>query len=185
MNLPNKLTVLRFILTIVFVAMSTVPPDKQTNLLVWKIAFALAIVAGFTDFLDGYLARKHNLVTDFGKLMDPLTDKVFTLGCFIVLVGHDLMPAWVVIALLAREFGVTGLRSVAASKGRVIAAANVGKAKTVMQMGLLAIGGAIWVQWLPQNFWYWDVPMYVVVVYTVYTGVVYFRANSDLYMGEM
>jgi CDP-diacylglycerol--glycerol-3-phosphate 3-phosphatidyltransferase len=185
MNLPNKLTLLRFVLTIVIVALSIVPPEKQTNLMVWKVAFLLALFAGFTDFLDGYIARKRNLVTDFGKLMDPLSDKVFTLGCFIILVGQGLMPAWVVIALLAREFGVTGLRSVAASKGRVIAAANVGKAKTTMQMILLFVGGAIWVQWLPYNFWYWDVLMYIVVVYTIYSGIVYFRANRDLYMGEM
>ena len=185
MNLPNKLTVLRFLLTIVVICLATVPADVSPDLIYWKIAVVLAVVAAFTDFLDGYFARKYNMITDFGKLMDPLSDKVFTLSCFIILVEHDLVPAWVTVAILTREMAVTGLRTMAASKGKVMAAAKIGKNKTILQFGLLGIGGAIWVQWLEPNFWYWQLPMYVVTVYTLYTGVVYFRDNRDLYMDQM
>lgn len=129
MNLPNQLTVLRLILTFVFVAILSVdiPHGRSGALIVF-------IVASLTDFLDGYLARKHNLVTNFGKLMDPLVDKVLMCAGFVLLVSRDLMPAWVVIVILAREFLVTGLRLIASAEGAVLAAENLGKHKTIWQI---------------------------------------------------
>lgn len=129
MNLPNQLTVLRLILTFVFVAILSgeIPHGRS-------IALVVFIVAAVTDFLDGYLARKHHLITNFGKLMDPLADKVLMCAGFVLLVAHELMPAWVVIVILAREFLVTGLRLVASAEGVVLAAENLGKHKTIWQI---------------------------------------------------
>lgn len=133
MNLPNKLTVARLVLTGVFVAALSVDmPYARTA------ALLLFSIAAITDFLDGYLARKHNLITDFGKLMDPLADKVLMASGFVMLCSQEptraLFPAWVVIAILTREFMVTGLRLVAAAEGKVLAAEKLGKHKTIWQI---------------------------------------------------
>ena len=133
MNLPNKLTVSRLFLTGAFVAALSIDvPYGKT------IALFLFVIAAVTDFLDGYLARKHNLITDFGKLMDPLADKVLMASGFVMLCSLDstskLIPAWVVIAILTREFMVTGLRLVASAEGKVLAAEKLGKHKTVWQI---------------------------------------------------
>jgi CDP-diacylglycerol--glycerol-3-phosphate 3-phosphatidyltransferase len=128
-NLPNQLTVLRLILTFVFVGVMSSQMEHR-----FSIAFILFVIASITDFLDGYIARKHNLITDFGKLMDPLADKVLMCGGFVLLVELDMMPGWVVVAILAREFLMTGLRLVAAAEGKVLAAENLGKHKTVWQI---------------------------------------------------
>ena len=134
MNLPNQLTVLRLILTGVFVFVLS----AQFNFLInyeYSIAFIVFAIAAITDFLDGYLARKHNLITNFGKLMDPLADKVLTAAGFVILVQiHDEVAAWVVIVILAREFLVTGLRLVASAQGKVVSADKLGKQKTIWQL---------------------------------------------------
>ncbi|MEM7697438.1 MAG: CDP-diacylglycerol--glycerol-3-phosphate 3-phosphatidyltransferase [Verrucomicrobiota bacterium] len=130
MNLPNQLTVARLLLTVVFVALLSVYE------LSWGKTAALVIfvIAAVTDFLDGYFARKLNLVTNFGKLMDPLADKVLMCAGFVMLVELGLIPAWIVIAILTREFLVTGLRLVASAEGKVLAAENLGKYKTTIQI---------------------------------------------------
>lgn len=130
MNVPNQLTVARLILTFVFVVLLSlegVPFAKTGALLV----FALAAI---TDFLDGYLARKNNLITNFGKLMDPLADKVLMCAGFVLLTRLELIPAWMVVVILAREFMVTGLRLLASAEGVVLAAENLGKYKTTIQI---------------------------------------------------
>jgi len=133
MNLPNKLTVSRLFLTGGFVAALSigVPYGKTAALLLFSIA-------AITDFLDGYLARKHNLITDFGKLMDPLADKVLMASGFVMLCSLEstrtLFPAWIVITILTREFMVTGLRLVASAEGKVLAAEKLGKHKTIWQI---------------------------------------------------
>ena len=130
MNLPNKLTVLRMALVPVFLIFMLVDAIPQNYL------WALIIFAGasFTDLLDGKIARKNNLVTDFGKFMDPLADKILVMSAMVCFVGLYVAPAWVVILILAREFLVTSLRLIAAGQGNVIAADNLGKIKTVFQM---------------------------------------------------
>ena len=129
MNLPNQLTVLRLILTfaIVGILSSGMPWAKSISLIFFCIA-------SFTDFLDGYIARKKGLITNFGKLMDPLADKVLMCGGFVLLTSVDLIPAWIVVVILAREFLVTGLRLVASAEGVVLAAESLGKYKTVFQI---------------------------------------------------
>jgi len=133
MNLPNKLTVARLILTGVFVATLSIDlPYAKTA------ALFLFSIAAITDFLDGYLARKHDLITDFGKLMDPLADKVLMASGFVMLCSQEstrtLFPAWVVVAILTREFLVTGLRLVASAEGKILAAEKLGKHKTIWQI---------------------------------------------------
>jgi len=101
------------------------------------LAFTVFVIASATDAIDGYIARTRNLITNFGKLMDPLADKVLTTAAFIIFVDANIMPAWMVIVILAREFVITGLRGVAASEGVVIAANLSGKLKTVFQMAAI------------------------------------------------
>jgi CDP-diacylglycerol--glycerol-3-phosphate 3-phosphatidyltransferase len=129
MNIPNQLTVVRLVLTFVFLATMTLnfPHCKTVSLLVFA-------VAAITDFLDGYIARKHNLITNFGKLMDPLADKVLMAAGFIMLILTGFVPAWMVVVILTREFLVTGLRLVASAEGMVLAAENLGKYKTTIQI---------------------------------------------------
>ncbi len=129
MNLPNQLTCGRLVLTFVFLATMSLafPLCKTVSLIVFAIA-------AITDFFDGYLARKHNLITSFGKLMDPLADKVLMTAGFIMLITEGLMPAWIVVLILARELMVTGLRLVASAEGVVLAAENLGKYKTTIQI---------------------------------------------------
>ena len=136
MNLPNKLTILRVIMIVPFVivmlAGSAVPAGK------W-IALALFIIASLTDFVDGYLARKYNLVTNFGKFMDPLADKLLVCAAMICLVEMGLIPAWVVIIIMSREFIISGFRLVASDNGIVIAASYWGKFKTVSHMAMVIL----------------------------------------------
>jgi len=126
MNLPNKLTMGRIIAVPFFIAL------YMTGYF-WP-ALIVFIAASFTDMLDGKIARKYNLVTNFGKIMDPLADKILVYSAFCLMVGDGLVPAWVLIVILAREFLIAGMRTVAASEGIVIAADMSGKIKTVLQM---------------------------------------------------
>ena len=136
MNLPNKLTVLRVIMIPFFVAFLlydiTGAADK------W-IALAIFCVASFTDFLDGYLARKNNLVTNFGKFMDPLADKLLVCSALICLVAMGKLNVLVVLIIIAREFIISGFRLVASDNGIVIAASYWGKFKTVSQMAMVIV----------------------------------------------
>ena len=136
MNLPNKLTMLRVILVPVFMVFAALcrygTQDFNAGLMLAAgIVFA---VASFTDFLDGYLARKNNLVTDFGKFMDPLADKCLTTAAFIYMVVDGVCSPIVLAVILFREFAVAGVRMIAAETGTVIAANMWGKVKTVLQM---------------------------------------------------
>ena len=136
MNLPNKLTMLRVILVPVFMVFAAysrygTADFNPTFALIAGIIFA---VASFTDFLDGYLARKNNLVTDFGKFMDPLADKCLTTAAFIYMVACGICSPVVLAVILFREFAVAGVRMLAAETGTVIAANMWGKVKTVLQM---------------------------------------------------
>ena len=131
MNLPNKLTILRVLLIPFFVFFMLADSFGRTGRLV---ALALFCIASFTDFLDGHIARKHNLVTNFGKFMDPLADKLLVCSALICLVELGQLPAWMVIVIVSREFIISGFRLVAAEQGIVIAASYWGKFKTTFQM---------------------------------------------------
>lgn len=132
MNLPNKLTVLRVIL-IPFFVVSLLAFDGQVQLM-RNLAAGIFIVASLTDMLDGKIARKYNLVTNFGKFMDPLADKLLVCSALICLIQLRQLPAWMVIVIVSREFIISGFRLVAAEQGIVIAASYWGKFKTTFQM---------------------------------------------------
>ncbi len=131
MNLPNKLTMGRIVLVIPFILCLEIF-DK--NIYMDLLAALFFGAAALTDFLDGYIARKKNLITDFGKLMDPLSDKILVLAALIIFVEKGYIWSWMVIIIIAREFLVTGIRIIAASKGEVIPADKIGKYKTATQM---------------------------------------------------
>ena len=133
MNLPNKLTILRAIMIPFFLVFLYMSPGWAK----W-VAFAIFIAASLTDMLDGKIARKYNLVTNFGKFMDPLADKLLVCSALIALSDLGRIPAWIVIVIIARDFIISGLRLVAAEKGVVIAAGWSGKIKTTVQMIMVA-----------------------------------------------
>ena len=149
MNLPNKLTIGRVGMTGLFVMVMSFPDSyiKENQLPDCRITVALIffLIASITDFLDGYFARKLNLVTDFGKLMDPLVDKILTSAVFIILTKEEMVPAWITITIIGREFLVTGLRLLASNQGFLLSADSLGKWKTASQIitatyFLIAIG---------------------------------------------
>ncbi|MCP4714753.1 MAG: CDP-diacylglycerol--glycerol-3-phosphate 3-phosphatidyltransferase [Deltaproteobacteria bacterium] len=186
MNLPNKITMARIVMILFFLIMCNIdhrlPASIQQT---WRATGLLfAILAGFTDIVDGYIARKYNMVSDFGKLMDPLADKIFMATTFVMLVDKDILAGWVAVIVLTREFLVTGLRMLAISKGEVIAADISGKIKTSFQMAFLILGGTIWVGWLdPARITIlWTCAVWSVVLITVYSGVSYFVRHRYLYL---
>lgn len=172
MNLPNKLTILRVIMIpffIVFLLIPITPYDK------W-IALAIFILASLTDLLDGKIARKYNLVTNFGKFMDPLADKLLVCSALICLIELDKIPAWMVIVIIAREFIISGFRLVASDNGVVIAASYWGKFKTNFQMIavclLIADIAAIGV--------ITQIILWIAVILTVVSLVDYLVKNKDV-----
>jgi len=185
MNLPNKLTMLRIVMVpifVLFVSMSA--PVYQ-----W-IALVLFVLASFTDMLDGRIARSRHLVTDFGKFMDPIADKMLVMSALIMLVEQNRMPGWVCMLMLAREFAVSGFRLVASSKGKVIAAGIWGKLKTVTQMVYISMALIL----VPMkgidadvhNIWNiaTTVVMYVSMLLTIYSGFDYIWKNRE-YIQDM
>lgn len=129
MNLPNRLTVGRLVLTVLFVGVLSVNFPYH-----YTLALILFVLAAATDYFDGEIARRYALITDFGKLMDPLVDKIMTAAAFVCLVPLKAIPAWVAIIVISREFLITGLRLLATSKGRILAADRIGKHKTSWQI---------------------------------------------------
>lgn len=172
MNLPNKLTILRVIMIpffIVFLLVPITPYDK------W-IALTIFIIASLTDLLDGKIARKYNLVTNFGKFMDPLADKLLVCSALICLIELGKIPAWMVIVIIAREFIISGFRLVASDSGVVIAASYWGKFKTTFQMAavcLLIVDIAV-LQVLTQ------IILWIAVILTVVSLVDYLAKNKEV-----
>lgn len=134
MNLPNKLTVIRLILAIPFIYFLQESANVHYSNQYRYIAFIVFIFASLTDWLDGYIARKYNLITDLGKIMDPLADKILVISALVIFVKLDYIPPWMSIVVIAREFLISGIRTIAAAKGEVIPAGMLGKYKTTTQM---------------------------------------------------
>ena len=170
MTTASKITLVRvFMIPLVMIAMYL--SKGVSGLWMW-VSLGLFVIASVTDFIDGQIARKCNQVSDFGKFLDPLADKLLTIAVMTVFCEWGRFPAWALMLVLTREFAVTGLRLVAAPKGRVIAAAWSGKVKTASTMvGIIA--------WLifPTNTVVGLVVSIVIVVTTVYSGVEYFVKN--------
>ena len=169
MNTANKLTMMRIFLIPVFLVVLYL----EFPLHMW-IALAVFVVASVTDFVDGYVARHYNQITDFGKFMDPLADKLLVVSAMLWFVESGMMPAWAVLIVVAREFAVTGLRLVAVDNGRVIAAGWSGKVKTASTMVCICL------MLLPIPAGLVPICVAVIVVTTLYSGVEYFVKNRDV-----
>ncbi|MBP7348183.1 MAG: CDP-diacylglycerol--glycerol-3-phosphate 3-phosphatidyltransferase [Butyrivibrio sp.] len=178
MNLPNKLTLFRVVLIPFFVVFMLVNVTGNTDK--W-IALIIFIIASLTDLLDGKIARKYNLITDFGKFMDPLADKLLVCSALICLVSLDRIPAWIVIIIIAREFIISGFRLIAADNGRVIAASYWGKFKTTFQMIMVILMIAD----ISQLFILTQIIMYAALILTVVSLVDYLVKNKDVMSGEV
>lgn len=169
MNTANKLTMLRVVLIPVYLILWHIDAA-------WSIYAALAVfvIASLTDLLDGYIARHYNQVTDFGKFMDPLADKVLVLTAMACFCGAGRFPDWALVIVIAREFAVSGLRLVAVDNGRVIAAGWSGKVKTFSTMICLSL------MHFPVPGWFLWVCVVVIAGTTLYSGVEYFVKNKDV-----
>lgn len=196
MNLPNKLTASRFGLTVIFlVAMFSAFPYSET------VALAVFIAASVTDWMDGAIARRRRLVTNFGILMDPLADKILICSAFIAFVDQGYVAGWMVVIIVARELAITGLRLLAASKNVVLPAEGYGKHKTISQIVAIiavlvlasygqwgwlgrgvfgfTVAGRPWVEWFtPLSLW-------VAVFLTFLSGGLYLWRNRDLYLRNL
>ena len=187
MNLPNRLTLARFFLTLGFVVSLSAP---------WRfghtVALVLFVLGGVTDYADGYIARRYGLITDFGKLMDPLVDKIMISGAFICLVPAQLIPAWAVVVIISREFLITGLRLLAASKGIVLPSEALGKHKTGWQIATViffllllavqefpALGCTPALLNVAQFYGGWSL-ISVALILTLYSGIGYLWKHRDL-----
>lgn len=168
MNLPNKLTVLRMIMIVPFVVLLLMGFD-------W-IALFLFIAASLTDLLDGKIARKYNLVTNFGKFMDPLADKLLVCAAMIVLVEMGRIPSWIVTIIISREFIISGFRLIASDNGVVIAASYWGKFKTVFQMIMICLMIAN-IGWLSIVT---DIIMWIALALTIVSLLDYLYKNKDV-----
>jgi CDP-diacylglycerol--glycerol-3-phosphate 3-phosphatidyltransferase len=203
-NLPNTLTVSRIFAVLIFVAIASVAhldviSDKSWVFSLRLAAVILALLAGLTDLLDGYLARKYHWVSDFGALMDPLADKIFVTGTMLMAVEFGIIPAWIAIAVLFREFMVTGLRTLAAKKQVVISADRWGKLKTAMQMSMLGIAGIAWIIegnnsepyfyntciWGIRIWYVWIGYLTVIVLVTLLSGLGYFIRYRKLFTEQL
>ena len=174
MNLPNKLTVLRTALIPVFLVFLYTDFWGKANA---YIAVAVFVIASLTDLLDGKIARKYNLVTNFGKFMDPLADKLLVCSALIALVGLGKVPAWIVIIIIAREFIISGLRLVASDSGVVIAASYWGKFKTVFQMVMIIV----MIMDLGPSFAMLEtILIYVALILTVVSLIDYVAKNKEV-----
>jgi len=173
MNLPNKLTVARVIAVPFFIAAFIME--------YYLVAFIIFAMASLTDMLDGQIARKYNLITNFGKIMDPLADKILVYSAFCLMIG-DLIPAWMFIIILSREFVVSGMRTVAASEGIVVAAGMSGKIKTVLQM--IAVMLLLLVPAFPESVLLEPIAqafLWASLVMTVYSGIEYVVKNKSVF----
>ncbi|MFW7412919.1 CDP-diacylglycerol--glycerol-3-phosphate 3-phosphatidyltransferase [Vagococcus fluvialis] len=192
MNLPNQLTVLRILMIPIFMIVALVPLNWGSldiigvNLEVTQLVAAIIFaVASITDWLDGKIARKHNLVTNFGKFADPLADKMLVMTAFIVLVEQGKAAAWIVAIIVCRELAVTGLRLLLVKDGEVMAAAWPGKIKTATQMVAIILLLINNVPFAAMNFPLDQIMLYTCLIFTIYSGVDYFAKNKHVFKGSM
>ena len=170
-NIPNALTLLRIIMIPIFILILSISKSVTGHI----IAAIIFTIASLTDYLDGYLARKWNVVSNFGKFADPMADKLLVMSAFIMLIELDFAPAWVVAVIICRELAVTGLRLLLVETGgTVLAAAMPGKIKTFSQM--LAIIFLL-VHWVILG----QVMLYIALIFTIYSGYDYFKGSAFLF----
>ncbi|WP_216827923.1 CDP-diacylglycerol--glycerol-3-phosphate 3-phosphatidyltransferase [Alkalihalobacterium elongatum] len=189
MNVPNQITISRIFLIPIFMIFLIVPMDFGNLSILGTeipvshfIAAIIFIIAAATDWLDGYYARKYKLVTNLGKFLDPLADKLLITAALISLVELQMAPAWMVIVILSREFAVTGVRLVAAADGSVIAASPLGKIKTVFQ--IIAISALMLhnFPFAPIGFPFDMLMLWVATILTIVSGIDYFMKNKHIFL---
>ena len=190
MNMPNRLTVLRILLSFVFMFLLFCP-----GLLCKILALLVFLLASVTDFYDGYIARKYNLITDLGKILDPIADKILVLAAFLAFVEMGIVPGWMVVIIIFRELLITGIRFSAVNKGKILAAGKAGKHKTVSQMVAIGIilaylilkegSRTITGQWPAVAECYAqtiiNVFMVITIFLTVWSGLTYVQQNQIIF----
>ena len=177
MNLPNKLTVFRVVLVPFFVAFLLLSGTNES--LKW-VALVIFVVASLTDLLDGHIARSRNLVTTFGKFMDPLADKILTISGMICLIELGRIPSWIVVIIVAREFIISGFRLITTEHGIVIAANYWGKWKTTFQMIMIIL----MIVNIPQLQILTNLTMWIALALTIISLVTYISANKQVLAGD-
>ena len=181
-TIPNLLSLFRLALIPVYIYIYL----GATETYQYITAGTIMAVSCLTDLIDGKVARRFNMVSTLGKILDPLADKIFVVGTFVMMAEYKLMPGWIIIVVLTREFMVTGLRMLATHKGVVISADKWGKLKTILQMIALLIGGAAWVGIFnihQKAVWIgWYVLLLIMTLVTILSGLGYFIKNKQLYM---
>ena len=194
MNLPNKITIARILLVPIMMLMPYIGITAKTSFglpIVNIIILIIFLVASFTDYLDGHIARKRNIVTNFGKFLDPIADKLLVLAALVMLVEARIIPGWIPIIIAAREFMVSAIRMLVATEGKVISASQLGKIKTVTQMVAISLAfldanyfmsfvcGALTGFALILNI-LMSVAMILAVIATIWSGVDYFMKSKDV-----
>ena len=194
MNLPNKITIARILLVPIMMLMPYIGITAKTSFglpIVNIIILIIFLTASFTDYLDGHIARKRNIVTNFGKFLDPIADKLLVLAALVMLVEAKIIPGWIPIIIAAREFMVSAIRMLVATEGKVIAASKLGKIKTVTQMVAISLA------FLDTNYFMsfvcggltgfalilnilMSVAMLLAVIATIWSGVDYFTKSKDV-----
>ncbi len=183
MNLPNKLTLLRIVLIPVMLIVAYIPVLNNTVLFL-NISLAnfinvlIFFAASITDALDGYIARKYNLITTFGKFADPLADKLLVMAAMLILMSQGAFPMWAIVVILSREFIVTGIRLVAVESGKVIAASNLGKIKTILTMVALIVLFFYQTHYIVLLIG--EILAYVATLFTLISGIDYFNKNKKI-----
>ena len=191
MNIPNKITLSRIFLIPVFILLLSIPFDwgdwaigEEMLPVVDFVAALLFIIAAGTDWVDGYYARKYNLVTNLGKFLDPMADKLLVASAFVLLIEMGMAPAWIVIIIISREFAVTGLRLIAAGEGIVLAAGKMGKWKTTFQLVAIATLLLHNFPFSYLGFPFDTLMLYIALILTVVSGVDYFVKNWQVMKGS-
>lgn len=194
MNLPNKITIARILLVPIMMLMPYIGITAKTSFglpIVNIIILIIFLVASFTDYLDGHIARRRNIVTNFGKFLDPIADKLLVLAALVMLVEAGIIPGWIPIIIAAREFMVSAIRMLVATEGKVIAASKLGKIKTVTQMVAISLAfldtnyfmsfvcGALTGFALILNI-LMSAAMVLAVIATIWSGVDYFMKSKDV-----
>ncbi len=197
-NLANILTLLRIVLVpivLVLILLMEVEPTQgwirweiteptRNNLILSIVATVLFVIASLTDLVDGYVARKYQLVTNLGKLLDPLADKLLIMGAMVMLVEKNRLPGWIAVVIIARELAITSLRSLAGAEGVVISASRLGKSKTVFQVVSVA-AIILYYPFGPINFYLIGITVFLLAVFlTIWSGVDYTRHFWLLILGK-
>jgi len=178
MTLANKITLIRIGLIPFFVIFMMLPIPYSH----W-VAAIIFIIASVTDGVDGYIARTRNQITNFGKFLDPLADKLLISAALVMLVAVGKVAPWIVIVIISREFAITGMRTVAVAAGLVVAASPLGKIKTVSQ--IIAIVFLLFSGMTGTAFLLGQIFMYIALFFTIYSGVDYFYRNRNIFKGEI